>query len=308
MNRIYLDNSATSWPKPESVYTAVDQNMRAVGVSAARGSHAAALSADKIIKQARQRIAALINADHIDEIAFTNSGTDALSTAILGTLTAGDHAITSAADHNSVIRPLVHLRDTGVIELTIVDCDQNGFVSSESIGNAMKSNTKLIALTHASNVLGTIEPVQQIGQQCRDRGVLFLLDAAQTLGHMPIDVQAIGCDMLAAPGHKGLHGPLGTGILYVAAKAAQTLVPLRFGGTGSQRVDEGQPTKMPAMLEAGSLNVPAIAGLLAGVDFVTSSGRPRTHRSLSVPVPRTVGGTQADPRRYSVWRGCSKQS
>ena len=245
--------------------------MRAVGVSSARGSHAAALSADKIIKQARQRIAALINAADVNEIAFTNSGTDALSTAILGTLNAGDHAITSAADHNSVIRPLTHLRDAGVIELTIVDCDQYGFVSADSIAEALKANTKLVALTHASNVLGTIQPVQQIGQHCTDHGALFLLDAAQTIGHIPIDVQTIGCDMLAAPGHKGLLGPLGTGVLHVTPKAAKTLVPLRFGGTGSQRVDEGQPTMMPAMLEAGSLNVPAIAGLLAGVDFVNST-------------------------------------
>ena len=271
MPRIYLDNAATSWPKPESVYLAVDQTQRNVGVSAARGGYSSSGEAAKIMKQTRQRVAEFINAADPRHVAFTQSCTDSLSTAILGFLKKGDHAVTTAADHNSVVRPLIHLRDTGVITLTVVDCDGEGFVTANAIVDALTPQTTLVAVTHASNVLGTIQPVEEIGKICAAKKVAFLLDAAQTLGHMPIDVQSIGCQFLTSAGHKGLLGPLGTGVLYVSPTVTARLTPLRFGGTGSERVDQGQPKTMPTMLEAGSQNVPAIAGLGAGIDFLTST-------------------------------------
>ncbi len=280
MPRIYLDNAATSWPKPESVYLAVDETLRSVGVSAARGGYSSSVEAGKIIKQTRQSVSRLIGVEDASRVAFTSGCTDSLSTAIFGFLKQGDHAITTTVDHNSVVRPLIELRDAGVIELTIVDCDEEGFVQSSAIADAITSKTTLVAVTHASNVLGTIQPAREIGEICSSREVAFLLDAAQTLGHLPVDVQSINCQFLACAGHKGLLGPLGTGILYCAPSVTDRLRPLRFGGTGSERVDQGQPTTMPAMLEAGSLNVPAIAGLGAGIGFLESAeGRAGVQRS-----------------------------
>ena len=285
MSRIYLDNAATSWPKPESVYLAVDQTQRNVGVSAARGGYSSSGLAGKIVKQTRQSIAALIGADDARQVALTSGCTDSLSTAIFGFLKQGDHAITTAADHNSVVRPLIHLRDTGVITLTVIDCDGEGLVAANAISDAITPQTTLVAVTHASNVLGTIQPVEEIGEICAANKVAFLLDAAQTLGHMPIDVKAIGCQFLASAGHKGLLGPLGTGVLYVCPSVTDRLTPLRFGGTGSERVDQGQPTVMPTMLESGSQNVPAIAGLGAGIDFLGSTeGRAGFQRTKSLTV------------------------
>ncbi len=243
---------------------------RTVGVAASRGGYSSSMQATQVVRQTRQRVAEFIGAKSAADLAFTSSCTDALSTAIFGMLNPGDHAIATVVDHNSVIRPLMHLRDTGVITLTVVDCNEQGLVAAKDIADAILDNTALVTITHASNVLGTIQPVEAIGEICRTRGVAFLLDAAQTLGHLPIDVRQIGCQFLAAPGHKGLYGPLGTGVLYVCPGVAERLQPLRFGGSGSERIDQGQPTTMPAMLESGSQNVPAIAGLGAGVEFTTS--------------------------------------
>ncbi len=270
MSEIYLDNAATSWPKPESVYCAVEHTMRQVGVSSGRAVYDSANTANQILKQTRQSIAQLINAPAADQVVFANSGTDALCTAILGILKPGDHAITTVTDHNSVLRPLMHLQQTGVITLTIVDCDDQGVVSSTDIADAINDKTKLVAVTHASNVTGGIQPIEAIGKVCQKRQVRFLLDAAQTIGHLPIDVQKVGCDMLGAPGHKGLLGPMGTGVLFLSDTVSDEISPLRLGGTGSQHVDATQPTQMPQKFEAGSLNVPAISGLGEGVKFVHS--------------------------------------
>ena len=270
MSQIYLDNAATSWPKPESVYQAVEHTMRQVGVSSGRAVYDSANTANQIVNQTRTAIASLINSPSADQIVLTTSGTDSLCTAILGLLKSGDHAVTTTADHNSVLRPLMHLQQQGTIELTIVDCDEVGAVSADEIAKAINNNTRLVAVTHASNVTGVIQPVAVIGEICQKRDVPLLIDAAQTIGHLPIDVQALGCDMLAAPGHKGLLGPMGTGFLYLSSKIVNEITPLRFGGTGSQHVDATQPTDMPQKYESGSLNVPAIAGLGEGVKFVHS--------------------------------------
>ena len=270
MSQIYLDNAATSWPKPESVYRAVEHTMRQVGVSAGRAVYDSASTADKIVQQTRQSVADLISATSAKQIVLTNSGTDSLSTAIFGLLKPGDHAITTAADHNSVLRPLIHLQQQGIIELTIVDCDETGFVPATRIESAIREKTRLVVTTHASNVTGAVLLVAKIGAVCQKRGVVYLVDAAQTIGHLPIDVNSIGCQMLAAPGHKGLMGPMGTGVLYLSDEISDEVQPLRFGGTGSQSADASQPTTMPQKFEAGSPNVPAIAGLGEGVKFAHS--------------------------------------
>ena len=270
MSEIYLDNAATSWPKPESVYRAVEHTMREVGVSAGRAVYDPANTANQIVKQTRQSVAALINAPAAHQVVFTTSGTDSLCTAISGILKQGDHAITTVADHNSVLRPLMHLQQTGVITLTVVDCDEAGVVSAADVADAIGDKTRLVAVTHASNVTGAIQPIDAISDICKKRDVRLLVDAAQTIGHIPIDVQKIGCDMLGAPGHKGLLGPMGTGVLFLSDAVSEEISPLRFGGTGSNHVDATQPTQMPQKFEAGSLNVPAISGLGEGVKFVHS--------------------------------------
>ena len=270
MSEIYLDNAATSWPKPESVYRAVEHTMGEVGVSAGRAVYDPANTANQIVKQTRQSVAALINAPAAHQVVFTTSGTDSLCTAILGILKQGDHAITTVADHNSVLRPLMHLQQTGVITLTVVDCDEAGVVSAADVADAIGDKTRLVAVTHASNVTGAIQPIDAISDICKKRDVRLLVDAAQTIGHIPIDVQKIGCDMLGAPGHKGLLGPMGTGVLFLSDAVSEEVSPLRLGGTGSNHVDATQPTQMPQKFEAGSLNVPAISGLGEGVKFVHS--------------------------------------
>ena len=270
MSEIYLDNAATSWPKPESVYRAVEHTMREVGVSAGRAVYDPANTANQIVKQTRQSVAGLINAPAADQVVFTTSGTDSLCTAILGILKPGDHAITTVADHNSALRPLMHLQQTGVITLTVVDCDEAGVVSATDVADAISDQTRLVAVTHASNVTGAIQPIDAISAICKERDVRLLVDAAQTIGHIPIDVQKIGCDMLGAPGHKGLLGPMGTGVLFLSDAVSEEISPLRLGGTGSNHVDATQPTQMPQKFEAGSLNVPAISGLGEGVKFVHS--------------------------------------
>ncbi len=273
MERIYLDNAATSWPKPESVYAAHDHAQRVIGSPAGRGASEQVVQAMRLVEQTRGLVAELVNARDRTEISFTFNGTDSLSTAIFGLLKKGDHVVTSVVEHNSVLRPLTHLQSQAIIETTYVDCDQNGTFSEDDVIAAIRPETRLVCLIHVSNVTGSVQPIENINRRILETGndrVLFLLDAAQSLGHLPIDVRKIGCDILAAPGHKGLLGPLGTGVLYIADEVSDQIGPFRFGGTGAVGSSEFQPTKAPEKFEAGNLNVPGIAGLNAGIKFLQS--------------------------------------
>lgn len=273
MERIYLDNAATSWPKPESVYAAVDHAQRVIGSPAGRGSSEQVVQAMRLVEQTRGLVAELINAPDRRNISFTFNGTDSLSTAIFGLLKKGDHVVTSVVEHNSVLRPLKHLESQSMIEATYVGCDQTGTFREDDVIAAIRPETRLVCLVHASNVTGSVQPIENIKRRIveteNDRA-LFLLDAAQSLGHLSIDVQKIGCDILAAPGHKGILGPLGTGVLYIAAEVSDQIGPFRFGGTGPAGSGEFQPTKTPEKFEAGNLNIPGIAGLNAGIKFLKS--------------------------------------
>lgn len=270
--RIYLDHAATSWPKPEPVYRAMDHYARVLGAPAGRGAYAEAMQVQATIARCREKIARLIGATASERIVFSLNGTDSLNTAIHGMLRTGDHVITSAAEHNSVLRPLHHLQKTKQVEVTYLPVDRFGRIDPEDVQKALRPNTRMIALVHASNVTGAIQPVKEVGKIAREAGVFFLLDAAQTLGCLPLDVKELGCDLLAAPGHKGLLGPLGMGVLYVGEKVASEIVPLRQGGTGSRSDEEWQPTDWPERLEVGNLNVPGIFGLEAGVSEVLQEG------------------------------------
>ncbi len=281
MDRIYLDNAATSWPKPDSVYAAVDHAQRVLGAPAGRGGYREVVDALRLVEQTRGMIAQLINAPNRRNIAFTFNGTDSLSTAIFGLLKPGDHVVTSVVEHNSVLRPLKHLESQGV-SATYVGCDETGRFNQDEVVAALRPETRLVCLIHVSNVTGSVQPIANLKSRLNANGnkqALFLLDAAQSIGHLPIDVQEIGCDILAAPGHKGLLGPLGTGILYATDEAAEAIRPLRFGGTGTDGSVEVQPTKVPDKFESGNLNVPGIAGLNAGIKFLTSEEGQAAHEN-----------------------------
>jgi cysteine desulfurase/selenocysteine lyase len=270
--RLYLDNAATSWPKPESVYQAVDRYLRSNGAGAGRGVYREAVEADRLVEGARQRVARLINAPSPRCIVFTLNGTDALNLAIHGVVGPGDHVVTSEAEHNSILRPLEFQKQQRSVQVTTVPCDMAGLLRLDDLRAAVQGSPRLVAVTHASNVAASIQPIDEIAAMARQAGALCLIDAAQSVGHLPIDVQASGIDLLAASGHKGLLGPLGTGFLYVAPGVEQSLLPLRQGGTGTQSDEPTQPTAMPYRYESGNANVAGLAGLSAGLDYLLGEG------------------------------------
>ncbi len=266
---IYLDNAATSYPKPEAVYRAVMHAMREVGASPGRGGHRRSLEAGRIMFQAREAAAALFCAPDSSRIIFTHSATEALNMALRGILEPGDHVVTTSMEHNSLARPL-HLLQRQGVELAIVRAGADGRVDPADVRLAVTPRTRMIALGHVSNVSGTIQPIDALSAIAREAGALFLLDAAQSAGCVPINVLRSGIDLLAVPGHKGLYGPQGTGLLYVAAHVA--LRPLLAGGTGTNSTSEDQPDTLPEGFEAGTHNLPGIAGLKAGIEFVMEQG------------------------------------
>jgi cysteine desulfurase/selenocysteine lyase len=294
MARIYLDNAATSWPKPEAVYLAVDRYQRQLGAPAGRSSYAEASEVERMIGSCRKKVADLLGANDPSRIVFTQNGTDSLNLALHGLLRRGDHVVTSVCEHNSVLRPLRFLAEREVTT-SYLACDGQGYVDPDAIRKAVTPKTRLIALIHASNVTGAIQPVQAVGQIAAERGVLFLVDAAQSLGHVPIDVGSVGCHLLAAPGHKGLLGPLGTGVLYIAPGVEQELVPLRQGGTGTRSDDDQQPQSLPDRYESGNLNVSGIVGLEAGVTHVARLGEAHILAHSRALVQRLIAGLTGLP-------------
>lgn len=270
---IYLDNAATSFPKPEGVYRALDAFARSELANPGRAGHKMALAAEHALDDGRHLLNQLFHGEGPERFVFTLNCTDALNMAFKGVLAEGDHVITTDLEHNSVSRPLRAMELAGRITLTRVAADAGGTVDPDMIRQAITPKTRLIAQTHASNVLGTVQPIAEIGAIARERGVLYLVDAAQTAGVVPIDIQAMKIDMLAFPGHKSLLGPTGTGALYVGP-AAQ-VGAWREGGTGGDSSSETQPRELPYFLEGGTPNVLGVAGLSAGIRHVTAQGLDR---------------------------------
>lgn len=275
MKTIYLDNAATTYPKPEAVYQAVDRYSRELGGNPGRGSSRRTLESGALLLEAREELARLFNIKDAVNIAFMQNVTAALNTALKGFLKQGDHVITSSMEHNAVARPLTTMARRGV-EWTQVQCDPEGCLDPDNVKKAIRPNTRMICLLHASNLTGTIMPLREIGQIARQYGIAFLVDAAQSAGILPIDVEEQGIDMLAFTGHKGLLGPQGTGGLYV--RPGIILEPLIEGGTGSLSEELDQPLFMPDRLESGTQNGPGIAGLLAGVRFIKEVGMDNIRR------------------------------
>ncbi|MBW5448795.1 aminotransferase class V-fold PLP-dependent enzyme [Cohnella sp. CFH 77786] len=263
---IYMDNAATSWPKPPGVAEAMARCLEESSANPGRGSHTMAVRASRILFEGRKRLARLFRVANPNDIAFTLNATHALNMAIQGLLQPGDHVIATSLEHNSIRRPLEALRRTRGIEVTYVPTDDRGRLDLDRVEAAVQSRTRLLAATHSSNLLGSILPVQELGALARGRGIRFLVDASQSAGVLPIDVEFMNIDLLAFPGHKGLMGPQGTGGLYVSPELE--LEPLLYGGTGSRSESPEQPTVRPDRYEAGTPNTVGIAGLTAGVEFV----------------------------------------
>ncbi len=270
--RIYLDNAATSFPKPPCVLEAMTRYATEIGASPGRGAYAEAREATSIFNECRQRLNLLIRGESPDHIIFTLNTSDALNLAIHGLIhpeAKRRHMVTCHLDHNSVLRPFNTLVQRGIATQTRVICDPiEGRVDPQAIREAIRPDTGLVAIVHGSNVTGTIQPIREIGAICREMAVPFLVDAAQTVGHVPIDVQAAHIDLLAAPGHKSLLGPLGTGFLYIRPGIEKMMRTVREGGTGSVSELDTQPEFMPDRFEPGSHNAPGIVGLHAALGWV----------------------------------------
>jgi cysteine desulfurase family protein len=292
---IYLDNAATSFPKPEAVYQTLDRFARQDLANPGRAGHKMALAAERALDDARHLLNQFFHGEGPDRFVFTLNCTDALNMAFKGILAEGDHVITTDLEHNSVSRPLRALELAGRITLTRVRADGGGTIDPDTFRRAVTPRTRLVALTHASNVLGTVQPIGEVGWIAREHDLLFLVDAAQTAGVLPIDVQAQNVDLLAFPGHKSLLGPTGTGALYVGPRAK--VRAWREGGTGGDSSSETQPREYPYFLEGGTPNVLGVAGLAAGVKYVQEQGLDHIHA-------HEVGLTERLWRRLDEIDGC----
>ncbi|MBX3396635.1 MAG: aminotransferase class V-fold PLP-dependent enzyme [Phycisphaerae bacterium] len=276
--RLYADNAATSFPKPPGVWEAMRSYAEQLGASAGRGAYHEAVETGELLTRCRRQLARLINAESPNQVIFTHNCSGALNQAIKGLLRSGDHVVTTTMEHNSVLRPLNSLTVDRDISVDYVQADsETGIVDLDAVIAAIRTKTRLVAVVHASNVTGSLQPIEAIGVETRRRGIPLLVDAAQSAGHVPIDVRAMGIDLLALPGHKGLMGPLGTGALYLRSSLENELSPLIEGGTGSASEHPIQPDFLPDKFESGSHNAIGIAGLSAALSWVETASIDRLH-------------------------------
>ena len=276
MDYIYLDNASTSFPKAPNVASAMADYITNRGININRGSYALAYDVEDIIYTTRQRLNTLFNGHDPSHVIFTQNVTMSLNMVIKGILKAGDHVLVSSMEHNAVMRPLTQLLDKG-IAFDIIPCDKTGSIQLESMDSLIRPNTVAMIINHASNVCGTIQPLESIGPICKAHNLQFIVDTAQTAGVIPIDVKACHIDALCFTGHKGLLGPQGIGGIILTKEMAQTLTPLIAGGTGSFSHLETMPTHMPDAFEAGTLNLPGIIGLNEGLSYIESQGMENIH-------------------------------
>lgn len=293
---IYFDNPATSWPKPPRVKEAMNRFMEEVGANPGRSGHSLSIEAARIIFEAREALSVLFHVNDSSRIVFTLNATESINLALKGLLKPKDHVITSGMEHNSVMRPLRHLEKMG-IQLSLLSCSQEGMLNLKEVEKHIRSNTKMIVLNHASNVTGTLLPVREVGKVARKYRLLFLVDAAQTAGVYPIDLEQDGIDLLAFTGHKSLYGPQGTGGLAIGEDVnIIDLTPLKQGGTGSRSEFEEQPDFLPDRFESGTPNSVGIAGLLAGVQFVLEKGVEQIRQNEIALINKLIMGLKKIPR------------
>ena len=292
MKYIYLDNASTTFPKAPNVANAMSDYLTNYGININRGSYALAYDVEDIIYTTRQRLNTLFNGHDPSHVIFTQNVTMSLNMVIKGLLKSGDHVLVSSMEHNAVMRPLTQLLDKG-ITFDIIPCDKTGSIQLESMEALIRPNTVAIIINHASNVCGTIQPIETIGALCQVHNLHFIVDAAQTAGVIPIDVKACHIDALCFTGHKGLLGPQGIGGIILTKEMAQTLIPLISGGTGSFSHLETMPTHMPDAFEAGTLNLPGIIGLNEGLSYIESQGMENIHNHELVLTQAFLEGLQS---------------
>ena len=273
---IYLDNAATTFPKPEGALERMVEVFKEKGVSPGRGSYDLAFEAEDIVFDVRSRLARLFNTPAPEKVVFTSNATDSLNIALQGIVKKGDHVVSTRLEHNSVLRPLYHLREKGLASYSLVDFDKQGFVAPDDILRAIKENTKLVIINHVSNVLGTVQPVKEIGEICSHKGVPLVIDAAQSAGIIPIDMEEMNISAVAFTGHKSLLGPTGTGGL--AVSPALEIKPVRFGGTGIDSESPAHNLTYPHRLEAGTVNLIGIIGLSEGLKYIEENSIESIHK------------------------------
>ena len=297
---IYFDNAATSWPKPPAVAERMQQFLAAEAANPGRAGHRMAVGAEKTLDAVRKQLVDFVHGTDLHRLIFTLNATDALNIAFKGLLRQGDHVITTWLEHNSVSRPLQAMADSGFIDLTrIAFSSDSAVIDPDEVKKSLRPNTRLVAMTHASNVLGTVQPAADVGRIVREAGgrVRFLLDAAQTIGVVPLDVQAMHVDLLAFPGHKSLLGPTGTGGLYVGDRVTlDDLSAFREGGTGGDSSSPTQPRLFPYFLEGGTPNTVGIAGLGAAVAYVAQQGAAQTLAHERAQVQAIIDAVAAHPK------------
>ena len=292
---MYLDNAATSFPKPECVYTAVNDWLRN-GMAAGRGSHQGTDDTGRMIDLSRSRLAQLLGLSSPSRVIYTLNCTDSLNTVLQGFLNRGDRVVASKIDHNSVLRPLEAMKQHGVV-VELADFDPvSGLIDVEQFSSLVSSQpTRLVVITHASNVTGSVQPIRELIWIAHQAGAAVLLDAAQTAGHIPISMQDMSIEFLAAAGHKGLLGPLGTGVLCLGIDQEKTLRPLRYGGTGTSSELLEQPFEMPSRYESGNANVSGIAGLCAGAGWILKESVKSIHQSIQTSTNSLMNGLGGIP-------------
>ncbi len=291
---VYLDNAATTFPKPAGLLAEMAETYARIGVSPGRGNHDLATRAGDLVDGVRARVARFFGAPDPTRVIFGANATDALNTVIGGLVRPGDHVVATRLDHNSVLRPLNHLAETGIITWDLAPFDGRGYVDPDAVAELLRPNTRAVVMTHASNVLGTIQPIGEIARRCAERGVPLVVDTAQTAGLVPIDMVAQGIAAIAFTGHKSLYGPSGIGGLVLTP--GLDVATTRFGGTGMDSASLSHSQSWPQRLEAGTLNLLGVIGLALGMEFVERQGVEALHAREMSLLARLRDGLAAHPR------------
>ena len=289
-NLIYLDNAATTYPKPEEVYTFMIDFYRKHGVSPGRSGFDAAIETEEVVMETRKMLTDLLNGNDPNRLTFSYNASDSLNMILQGLAEPGDHVITTKLEHNSVLRPLYHMSMDGLIEVSYIPFDSHGYLDPDDIRKAIRPNTKMVVVNHSSNVIGTIQPVSEIGRICKEYGVLFVVDGSQSAGAMSIDVKQMNIDAFVFTGHKCLMGPTGIGGSYV--KEGVPVKYTRYGGTGVRSAQRTHLEEFPYRLECGTLNIVGVAGLNAGVRWILEQGIENLHHREMVLWDRLNKGLQ----------------
>ena len=301
MERIYLDNASTSFPKAPGAAEAMYDYVKSYGCNVSRGGYDEAYQAEELVLDTRQRLTRLFHGPDCRNVVFTKNITESLNVLLKGLLRSGDHVLVSAMEHNAVMRPLTQLAARG-IAFDRVPCGSDGSLRTEELAGLLRPETRAVVMLHASNVCGTLLPAAEVGAFCRDHGLLFVLDTAQTAGAFPIDMEAMHIDALAFTGHKGLLGPQGIGGFILRPELARRMEPLLSGGTGSVSHSEEVPAFMPDRFEAGTLNLPGIMGLHAALVWLEREGIHRIRQHELALTARFLEGLRDIPRLRAVGR------